>query len=836
MARLLQHQDSVSYGKKFQGCTWGLFHLFDFHKRLRIRRMLSNSRHGDGIKLPASYIPLISKENIILDETNIPLLNKSKASKGISRKARIRALISKKIHGRQNQKQKGLPVAPQLLRTMSIHHLECNDYVLSDEVTSNNKSSTIDTNTHPTDSSASSKQIPLLSNDSDWPSFGDVVFGNHSGKQTMLVKMLKEAITALSEQKRIDLEKVGTDEFQIKDIINILEFFDGHKELLLEMFQEPNFAWETCLGTSNFCTEHGTIDGYRSDLSSKNFQDSPRELISKMDHTTALNRFEDLKQKLKDIVDGNMKEHHRISRDSVLHKIPYGHKVTEDVMKEKLFRSASAKYYRDSSRDKIDISANRNPNQIFSRSRSLTESLDSYSHLFESLSQGEGKKVVGSLKLNRESSLKDLKAPMTFRRTYSSPESRSYFFNSAAQSELPHEALSSKVPLSGFDGDINISSSEEQRSVSILVHTKERVQTDSSAGHAADVNSHETIEGCPEQPMLSNECDESKAGKVLDSTKEDTRNIPSHDQETEIMERAVLTFDTDQSMSEVLDSINSTSHVPNCEQGLEIKVDPESESRRTSPVSVLGLIFSENPVSPVKYRTLEDSELKPRSLHFEELGLSANSELLGVDASYGAEITESTSDNAQIKGFASFDALQIQVDQIDKAEFDYLMDVLRKSGFCGEDFFTARYSLNQPVPQEADFLPYDLVLPTIASNDMSVDQALLFDLIKEALQDIHEKYYAHPSSFSHFSSHNRPKPVGYHFLKELWEKISWHLSSQRWSTYTLESVVPHDFAKNDGWLNLQFDAECMAMELEGLILDHLLDDLTLEVSKSQFLN
>lgn len=48
MAEQLQHQNSnVAYEKKYSGCMWSFFQFFDYHQRLRNRKMLTDQCHGD---------------------------------------------------------------------------------------------------------------------------------------------------------------------------------------------------------------------------------------------------------------------------------------------------------------------------------------------------------------------------------------------------------------------------------------------------------------------------------------------------------------------------------------------------------------------------------------------------------------------------------------------------------------------------------------------------------------------------------------------------------------------------------------------------------------------
>ena len=42
---------------------------------------------------------------------------------------------------------------------------------------------------------------------------------------------------------------------------------------------------------------------------------------------------------------------------------------------------------------------------------------------------------------------------------------------------------------------------------------------------------------------------------------------------------------------------------------------------------------------------------------------------------------------------------------------------------------------------------------------------------------------------------------------------------------SLDYYVSKDLAKYDGWMNLQFDSECVGLELDDLIFDDLLEEI-----------
>ncbi|XP_073104655.1 uncharacterized protein [Elaeis guineensis] len=839
----------------------------------------------------------------------------------------MRALFSKKSAGRQDQKREMLHETPQLLRTISIHHLECNDYVLPDEETSDNEISTVYFNLHESDSSAASEHVPWLPGGPDGHTSGKASeaframntlnhmdynlldqLGDYSvEEQARLVAKLTEAKESLSKQKHVDVKGLGRD--VSRDFINMLELLRTDRELFLKILEDQNFFWETFLqghrssGMKKVLTKSGSFPGadlsgrkagpsrlsskwkeseffvgqeMKSQLgnkpsvsstvgadamaskagikvdilksesasvdvsgvgsSSEILPGSTCELKSQRDHETILYHFKDLKQRLKDVINKNMKESRRISMDRVLHKVPYGQKVTEDVMKEQLCQSASARWDRESPRDKIVISGNRYPHQSIQRSHSLTESLDRYSHLLKSISLKESKTLPEGLKSSHEDSgLQNNKIPRTFGRIFSNPECfRSHSFIKDVQSEVFHEAPSSEVSAAGLlhsDAAVKIHNSLEPESVETLVHEKQIKESDTFTEHSRDIYVSEITDGGLEHSLLMNEHGQNEINRVSYPTKEDTVHIPLHEQEIGNSRQPVLLSEHDQNEIQEISDLRekNTGYISLHEQESGTEMDATDKQ---SSISVLDLFLEEDPVTPAKYLTLEDPELEPRSLYCKESDDSPTAENpLDADVSNVVEIVESSSGKTEIGGLTHIEAFHIQVDQQDEAVFNYVRAVLKKSGFVREDFLGTYYSPYQqadPLPLgEVDCRPNELGIATY-NHDMSLDQELLLDLIHEVLLEVYETSFASSPWLSCFGSQIKPLPVGHHVLREVWGKISWHLSSQKQLNHSFESIVARDLAKNDGWLNLQWDAECVGMELDALILDKLLDELILE--------
>ena len=206
------------------------------------------------------------------------MTHKQKGSRRKSGKAGLRSFISRKLYGKEGQKEKMLPVAPRLLRTLSIHYLESNIYVFDGEAAANGDSS------------------------------------SHGAKSS---------------------------------------------------------------------PQNATVDGSGTELS--RLQSRDEEHVKR-------------------------KSHRSMSMDGILHKVPYGWKVSGETSLEELPRSASATYDRDFLKPYGGTAARRHVNQGFRRSRSLSESLESYSHLLDSISSSEAKRVLTSSKSTREHSNSQLRS------------------------------------------------------------------------------------------------------------------------------------------------------------------------------------------------------------------------------------------------------------------------------------------------------------------------------------------------------------------------------------------------------------------------------------------
>ncbi|XP_021841668.2 protein TRM32 [Spinacia oleracea] len=107
------------------------------------------------------------------------------------------------------------------------------------------------------------------------------------------------------------------------------------------------------------------------------------------------------------------------------------------------------------------------------------------------------------------------------------------------------------------------------------------------------------------------------------------------------------------------------------------------------------------------------------------------------------------------------------------------------------------------------------------------NRKVVFDLINEALIDIHERsnvYYPKALlSGCHVCPTRNGKRLG---VGQVWKYVGEYLSWRAELDPSLDVAVSHDLSKDkNGWLNLQTDAEGLGLELEDLIFNELLDEI-----------
>ncbi|XP_038902824.1 uncharacterized protein LOC120089436 [Benincasa hispida] len=168
--------------------------------------------------------------------------------------------------------------------------------------------------------------------------------------------------------------------------------------------------------------------------------------------------------------------------------------------------------------------------------------------------------------------------------------------------------------------------------------------------------------------------------------------------------------------------------------------------------------------------------------------------------------------------------LHSELGRINNADFNYMRHILQLSSFI-ENGHTIDRPLNSSIfeGEEAHF--YKKLECYWDKVDKDSDHQLLLDLVNETLHNVYEKSFI--CFLKTFSSRSQIRPValGQYLLEEVRERVSWYLCLGPELDQSLDDVVGRDLRKGDDWMNLQSETEHIALELEDLILDELLDEV-----------
>ncbi|KAF5763353.1 hypothetical protein HanXRQr2_Chr15g0679241 [Helianthus annuus] len=213
--------------------------------------------------------------------------------------------------------------------------------------------------------------------------------------------------------------------------------------------------------------------------------------------------------------------------------------------------------------------------------------------------------------------------------------------------------------------------------------------------------------------------------------------------------------------------------------------------------------------------------------------MSSMNDVNGKRANMGTSAANKTVKN----GFLHLDLESVK----DNAEFQFVKQVLEKSGFLKNTLLGEWYSSYQPIDPllfeevETSFLQTKLLEDLDSMKDEEVVQKiindhhlLLFDLINEALLEIHNRTYTYCPHALTYRSKVSPMPVGCRVLEQVWDIVNMYLSWKPELQPSLDDIVSRDLAKGSGWMNLQADAEFVGIELEELLVDDLLDELVFD--------
>ncbi|CAL0303147.1 unnamed protein product [Lupinus luteus] len=861
--RIREKQSAMHHGNDTHpGRVWGILHVIKYHHWRHVKRRITHKKHGGGERNDASHrdgilenvddsvhdMSVHYEPNTTLSNAEENLEHSTLPGKS-SIKSRLKAFIQDEMARKKcrHKRSSTCPTKSQLTRADSIHHLEA-DPLSESLLTAESPEPVLETFQNHDAGGTLEVFSPVFSNkaatnnekcvDCGTMFSSDILDQNMDHKhhnQCTDTCNLASPNESDPEEKLINAKILTTDvsPHLFKDFLDALDIINTNKDYLLNYIQDPGsplsfhshnelkFSGKRRSNSISFPVFNalsGSKDSEPSQLInqmvdecfdekgetkkesmfdfiedyhplSRSSPAASSSVSSQAPSHVKTNHFKDLRMKIKHLIDENKNEKFRITMDAVIDKIPRGSNVSKNVKKlihDKFKDPKVNGEGKDSAGSGFERSLSFNSfkkRQQWMRTSSLKESARRYSQLYETCFNTDIKyPKPEKLKLKAEEKTSILQTPKSFKRFLSLPNLKSYFH----QIEEPSVSSSPQSSTTQFGEKIRSTSFNDEKR---------------SFDHGDDLKIH-----------------------ILPPTFADNtipESILNADQKNLLVRSASRSG---------LDVINEG------KDGTSITIDV-LENFRDSDIAAMPVdsnqIFSSDTsfldatLEFDKLNLMEDSELKPPG-PADEVDEQQEPEV------YETEIIESVDNFHKIgtigKDF-NYEIPCIEVKESHKAAYNYVRKVLELSGFTGHESIGIWYSDNQPVdPSIYEELEGCLLLdPDCSGNcdeDGECNHLLLFDIINEGLLEIFGRSYSYYPRPLSYLSHVHPMPSGDNVLHKVWNLICWHLNSPSSEVYpSLDYYVSIDLAKNDGWMNLQFDSECVGLELDDLIFDDLLDEI-----------
>ncbi|XP_019199337.1 PREDICTED: protein TRM32-like isoform X2 [Ipomoea nil] len=167
--------------------------------------------------------------------------------------------------------------------------------------------------------------------------------------------------------------------------------------------------------------------------------------------------------------------------------------------------------------------------------------------------------------------------------------------------------------------------------------------------------------------------------------------------------------------------------------------------------------------------------------------------------------------------------------EMDDPDLCFVMAILECSGFTENFFQGTWYSSEQPlnpsVFEEVESCWEQEFQSSREEICMFFHHQMLFDLINEVLTQIYDTSFTYYPAALSSCTRIRPLPTGKHIIAEVCSTITSLLNLKPEAKQSLESIVARDLEKDYGWMNLQTESEFVALEVEGILFEDLLDEI-----------
>ncbi|KAK3012790.1 hypothetical protein RJ639_010226 [Escallonia herrerae] len=833
------------------GCAWGILHALDYHqwhynvKRMLLHKKHDKQRHAKRTTNQKTRLDVHdSNEEHKLSDAEASHFHRTTGTSSINKmtlKARIKALVANDFSEREGHKQhsSGFPRRSRLRRTYSIHHLETSDYTV-DEISSDCPIIILQKNDDRTDSS--NRKFDLCG--------AEELAKNYSLHQKKHGKARETSVSHRLEQgKNASLD-------QLQECVDVLELFKVNKDLFQKLLQNTDdviadrFDRLKAPNNKRRLTKAGSFPvadlvhfkNFRPSTleqkQSENWSSSKGERL--LPRTAALNVVASRSSKdvcansgplTADDSDCNVL-HQKINEEldqqvnnEVVMSLKATEKKNEIALKEgkfednctfvdALFDEVSAGRSAFIGPEEIDegkeSTSMGNGKEGFSyccetdgsvynlskhgvshirRTSSLRESLDRYARLFEvSFSREVKPEQSKSLKLTKEYEIPlGGQAPISLKRIRSL--SHLDFFSSF-QNEESSDSHLLRMPITNVVDDarnVGMQSQDEPNTIGYFICTAKDAGLDAS-----------------ETEYLVGRSDDCTREGYSASLTVDTYNETAS-------KMGVLREETVES---TIIASNSHNEMENSSTSSSIKI-PQPD-----PLSARESCFKEI-TGVVAFPGLECGYFNGKK--------STNDSLIVSDTDFRPEsCSKIFPENVEHENNRAKKHKNTDVYGNDDASFSYVREILERSGFIGNGLHGAWHLSDQPLNpslfeelegcwrHETDY-PGEDISPCLR-------HLLLFDLVNEVYLQIYERSFAYYPRALSTSCRTRPLPVGDHIIEEVWTSIRRSLTVKPEMKQSLDSVMAQDMAKDDGWMNLQWESECVALDLEDLIFDELLEE------------
>ncbi|KAL9303280.1 hypothetical protein ACSQ67_020543 [Phaseolus vulgaris] len=486
--------------------------------------------------------------------------------------------------------------------------------------------------------------------------------------------------------------------------------------------------------------------------------------------------FKNLKQKIEHVTGESRKEKLRVTMDAIVHKLPQGHGMPNDLKKEFVKKLTDSNMIRCNESGPFTPSFAKHHSNSISRKLSLQEPLELYFRSHESGFNPEPSHVQSKkLKLRTEKGHSPLKMMIHLQRMLSLPDLQSFSYG-FQNGEFPDISSVTEPKPRVASGDGTLSSENivhQKKKLDLHLHSKTQLQLDT-----------------PVENLIQ---------KHLGSVDENDLLISNIvEQGSDCSKVGIMTTDDfGHSSFKSGDTFNDQEMIEPIKQSMAAIEESVNPKLITEPDNGLENIM-EQQEAIMDFLKVKDS--------------TENAQKVEI----------------QSKQLMNYDILPVShIPTRDKAEFNYVKYVLEICGLTGKECLSAWHSSNHPVdPLLYEEMESDLDFCSYGGSGQC-NHHVLFDLINESLLELSGRSYCYcsiPLSPSH------PMPKGFHNLHQVWTHMNKSLCLRSKTGLTIDDHVSRDLERRDGWVNPQIFAQCVSLELEELILQDLVEEMSSDLA------